>query len=136
MNICIFMALWLRMFVAGANKVEGTMSWCLGTNQILASIKHMVLPKVKQGHFETTMLILHIIFHLLLRVQVFGSITLNIFMIQMLCTVMQLFKGSYFSVDAASGHFWPNSAIANGISVKVHVVYKRSFIFKTLPVKQ
>ena len=55
----IFMALWLRMFVAGANKVEGTMSWCLGTNQILASIKEMVLPKVKQGHFETTMLILH-----------------------------------------------------------------------------
>ena len=25
------------MFVARANKVEGTMSWCLGTNEILAS---------------------------------------------------------------------------------------------------
>ena len=24
---------------------------------------------------------------------------------------MQLFKGSYFSVDAASEDFWPNSAI-------------------------
>ena len=40
-------------------------------------------------------------FRLLFRLQVFRSITLNIFMIQMLCTVMQLFKGSYFSVDAA-----------------------------------
>ena len=38
-------------------------------------------------------------------VQVFGRITLNIFMIQTLCIVMQLFKGSYFSVDAASRHF-------------------------------
>ena len=53
-------------------------------------------------------------FRLLLRLQVFGNIILNIFMIQTLCTVMQLFKGSYFSVDATSRHFWPNSAIANG----------------------
>ena len=44
-------------------------------------------------------------FCLLLRLQVFGNIILNIFMIQMLCTVMQLFKGSYFGVDAASRHF-------------------------------
>ena len=35
-----FVALYLRMFVARANKVEGTMSWYLGTNEILASIKH------------------------------------------------------------------------------------------------
>ena len=56
------------------------------------------------------------LFRLLLRLQLFGSITLNIFVIQTLFTVMQLFKGSYihFSVDAASRHFWPNSAIANG----------------------
>ena len=40
-------------------------------------------------------------FRLLFRLQVFRSTTLNIFMIQMLCTVMQLFKGSCFSVDAA-----------------------------------
>ena len=33
-------------------------------------------------------------------------------MIQTLSTVMQLFKGSYFSVGADSKHFWPNSAIA------------------------
>ena len=44
-------------------------------------------------------------FFRLLRLQVFGRITLNIFMIQTLCTVMQLFKGSYFSMDAASRHF-------------------------------
>ena len=48
---------------------------------------------------------------LLSRLQVFGRITLNIFTIQMLCTVMQLFNGSYFSVDAASRRFWPNLAI-------------------------
>ena len=50
------------MFLAGANKVEGTMSWLLETNEIL----------------------------------------------------MQLFKGSHFSVAAGSTHLWPNSAMANG----------------------
>ena len=34
-----FVALYVRMSVVGANKVEGTMSWCVGTNEILAS-KH------------------------------------------------------------------------------------------------
>ena len=36
-SVCIFVALYVRMFVARANKVEGTISWCLGTNEILAS---------------------------------------------------------------------------------------------------
>ena len=31
---------YVRMSVAGANKVEGILSGCLGTNAILASIKH------------------------------------------------------------------------------------------------
>ena len=44
-------------------------------------------------------------FCLLLWLQVFRSIILNIFMIQMPCTVMQLFKGLYSIVDAASRHF-------------------------------
>ena len=35
-------------------------------------------------------------------------------MIQTVSTVMQLFKGSYFSVAAGSRHLWPNLAIANG----------------------
>ena len=38
MYLCIFVSLCVRMFVARANKVKGTMSWCLGTNEILASI--------------------------------------------------------------------------------------------------
>ena len=77
-------------------------------------------------------------FRLLLRLQVFGRITLNILMIQTLCTVIQLFKGSYFSVDAAaSRHFWPNSAIGTthvsmssvspattGQSIKDHIFSK------------
>ena len=72
--------------------------------------------------------------------------TLNILMIQTLCTVMQLFKGLYFSVDATSRHLWPNLAIVNS---RAHVFmscvwsaslgeeeYKRSCIFKALPMKQ
>ena len=65
-------------------------------------------------------------------------------MIQTLSTVMQLFKGSYFSVEATSRHFWPNSAIVNGINERIYelcftrfkVEYKRSYIFKAPPVKQ
>ena len=40
MCLCGFVALYVRMFVARANKVEGTISSCLGTNEILASIEH------------------------------------------------------------------------------------------------
>ena len=51
---------------------------------------------------------------------------------------MQLFKGSYFSVDATSRHFWPNSAIAKGTDERIYelfftrlkVEYKRSYISK------
>ena len=39
-SICIFVALYVRMFVARASKVDGITSWCLGTNEILASINH------------------------------------------------------------------------------------------------
>ena len=112
-SVCIFVALYVRIFVAEVDKVEGTMSWCLGTNEILASIKHGIAKGRTRAlwdrHLDSSQF-----FRLLLRLQVFGNIILNIFMIQTLCTVMQLFKGSYFSVDAASRHFWPNSAIANG----------------------
>ena len=37
LSVCIFVVLYVRMSVAGANKVEGTMSWCVGTDGILAS---------------------------------------------------------------------------------------------------
>ena len=37
-SVYIFVALYVRMFVARAKKVEGTMRWCLRTNEILASI--------------------------------------------------------------------------------------------------
>ena len=45
------------MCVAGANKVEGTMSWLLGTNEILRL--NIAALKVKQGHFEAAILVLH-----------------------------------------------------------------------------
>ena len=53
------MALSVRMCVAGANKVGGTMSWCLKTNEILASKHEIAVLKDKQGHFETVILDLH-----------------------------------------------------------------------------
>ena len=33
MYLCGFVALYVWMFVARASNVEGTMSWCLGTNE-------------------------------------------------------------------------------------------------------
>ena len=48
------------MCVAGDNKVEGTMSLCLGANEILASKHDIAALKVKQGHFiETAIFVLH-----------------------------------------------------------------------------
>ena len=58
-SISIFVALSVRMCVAGANKVGGTTSWRLGTNEILAFKHDIPVPKVKPGHFETTILVLH-----------------------------------------------------------------------------
>ena len=55
-----FVALSVRMCVAGANKVEGTMSLCSGTNEILTSKHDIAALKVKQGHFiETAILVIH-----------------------------------------------------------------------------
>ena len=45
--LCGFVALCVQMSVAWANKVEGTMSLFLGTNEVLAS-KHDI-AKVKEG---------------------------------------------------------------------------------------
>jgi len=39
-------------------KVEGTMIWRVGTNEVLASNMTFTRLKVKQEHFETTILIL------------------------------------------------------------------------------
>ena len=48
------------MCVAGTNKVEGTTSLILVTNEILASYHNTAALKVKQGHFiETAILVLH-----------------------------------------------------------------------------
>ena len=43
-------------------------------------------------------------------------------MIQTLITVMQLFKGSYFSVASGSRHLWPNAAIVNG-TMYMNIMY-------------
>ena len=58
----------------------------------------------------------------LLQLKVFRSILhLNIFMIKMPSTVMQLFRGSYFIVTAGSRHLWPNSAIVNSTTYMNYV---------------
>ena len=46
-----FVPLSVRMCVAGTNKVEGTTSLILVTNEILASKHNTAALKVKQGHF-------------------------------------------------------------------------------------
>jgi len=53
LSVCIIVALFVRISVTGANKVEGTMSCCLGINEILTSNMTFTRLKVKQGHFET-----------------------------------------------------------------------------------
>ena len=47
----------------------------------------------------------------------------------LLSTVMQLFRGPYFSVGAASRHFWPNSAITNSTT---HVFHNLWVLFHLL----
>ena len=59
MYLCGFVALSVGMCVAGANQVEVTMSCLLGTNEILASKHEIAVIKVKQGHFDTAILVLH-----------------------------------------------------------------------------
>ena len=57
LSVRIFVALYLGVFVAlcvpisveGANKVEDTMSWCVGTNEILASNMTFTRLKVNKG---------------------------------------------------------------------------------------
>ena len=52
-----FLALSVRMSVAGTNKVEGIMSWCYEPMRCLHL--NITLLKVKQEHFEIATLILH-----------------------------------------------------------------------------
>ena len=54
----------------------------------------MTLLKVKQGHFETAISILHNLLVFYYSYMCLEALHLNIFMIQTFCTVMQLFKGS------------------------------------------
>ena len=76
MSVCIFVALSVWMCLPGANKVGGTMSWCLGTNyEILASKHDIAALKVKQGHFETRHFGSSQFCRLLLRLKVFRSTT-------------------------------------------------------------
>ena len=78
-----FVAFCIQISVAGANKVEGTMSWCVGTNEILASKMRderfltFTRLKIKKGHFENSQLDSSLFFRLLLRLKVFRSITLK-----------------------------------------------------------
>ena len=59
LSVCIFVVLCVHICVTGANKVEGTMSRFIGTNEILASNITFTQLKVKQGPFEAAVLILH-----------------------------------------------------------------------------
>ena len=69
------MALSVRMCVAGAIKVEGTMSLPLGTNEIFSSKHDVAALTVKQGHFVTAILVFLQFSRLLCRLKVCRSIT-------------------------------------------------------------
>ena len=99
--LCGFVALSVRMCVAEANKIEVTMSSCLGTNEILVS---------KQEKHCLRSIICLVFYY---NYRCLEAWHLSILMIQTQCTVMQLLKGSYVRVSAASRHFRTNSAIAN-----------------------
>ena len=77
MYLCGFASLFVRMFVARANKVEGTLSSFVGTNEILASKHDIAALKVKQGHFETAIFGSSQFCRLLLRLKVFRSVALE-----------------------------------------------------------
>ena len=57
MYLCGFVALFVRMCVAGTNKVEDTMSLCKESMRFWHL--NMTLLKVKQEHFEIAILVLH-----------------------------------------------------------------------------
>ena len=60
-----YVSLCVRISVAGANKVEGTMSWRAGTHAILAFNITFTRLKVKQRQFETAKCWFFSIFRLL-----------------------------------------------------------------------
>ena len=84
--------------------VGGTMSWCKKPMRFWHLI--MTLLKVKQGHFETPILVL-LNFSSIITAKDVQKHNINIFMIQTLSTAMQLFKGSNLGgwMGAASRHF-------------------------------
>ena len=64
LSVCIFMALCVGISVAGANKVEGTMNWCLGTNEILASKHDLAKGQTRElwdHHFDPSQFFLSFI---------------------------------------------------------------------------
>ena len=97
--ICGFVALSVRMCIAWANEVEGTKSLCLRNNEILASKHDIAALKVKQA-----ILVFDNFVAFYSGLRCLEAQHLNIFMFQTPSTVMQLFKGSYFSVAAGSRH--------------------------------
>ena len=92
-----------------ANNVAGTIRWCLRTNEISQSKHDIAALKVKQGHFETAILILDnfVVFHH--NWMCWKTSYLNIFITETSSAVMQLCKGSYFNVAPGSRHLWPYS---------------------------
>ena len=101
-SVCIFVVLSVAICVTEANNIAGTISWCLRTNEILPSKHDIAALKVKQGHFETAILIPDnfVVFHY--NWMCWKASYLNIFIIETSSAVMQLCKGSYFNVAPGS----------------------------------
>ena len=84
------MVLYVGMFVAGANKVKGAMIRCLSWHLL-----NMAWLKVRQGHFETAIVILHNVLSLKTASGVLKHY-IKYLHDSKLCTVMHLFKVSYY----------------------------------------
>ena len=73
--VCLWLCVFGSMSIAGANEFEGTVSWCLGTIEILASKHDIAQGQTRvlwDRHLDCSQFL-----HLLWRIKVIRSLTLK-----------------------------------------------------------
>ena len=153
LSLCIFVALCVRISVAEANKVEGTMSWCVETNEILPANMTFTLLKVnKEGKKGSWLWDHHLdssqFFRLLLRLKVFRSLTLKYlydsnaeYSVSVSCLRVHLLV--WVLLQDISNQIWQSGTVQRTYFI-IHefcftcfkVEYKRYIFFKVPAMKQ
>ena len=140
MYLCGFVSLYVKMFVARANKVEGTMILMLRN---LSIYLNMALVKVEQGHFETAILILHnfFVFYYGYRcLEALHKISSWFKRCEQWCSCLRVHILVWMLLQDICDRFGYreryNARIYELCFTRFKVEYKRSYIFKSLPVKQ